>query len=113
MENEHRYFTYSSMLEQTILSTDQVHKLEDGTISVFSRNSEDMSKKYPDLMDQLPTVRYMIEYYLHCANLYDRSVCKTLQNLLFSMRKPLLLIERQESFCHSRSSVDASAKMSR
>ncbi|KAI0094869.1 DNA ligase I [Irpex rosettiformis] len=32
----------------------QVHKLPDGTVGVFSRNSEDMSKKYPDLMDQLP-----------------------------------------------------------
>ncbi|PFH54460.1 hypothetical protein AMATHDRAFT_72261 [Amanita thiersii Skay4041] len=32
----------------------QVHKLEDATIGVFSRNSEDMSKKYPDLMEQLP-----------------------------------------------------------
>ncbi|KAF9015145.1 ATP-dependent DNA ligase [Cyathus striatus] len=32
----------------------QVHKLDDGTVSVFSRNSEDMSKKYPDLVDQLP-----------------------------------------------------------
>ncbi|KAF8807388.1 ATP-dependent DNA ligase [Phlegmacium glaucopus] len=32
----------------------QVHKLEDGTVAVFSRNSEDMSKKYPDLVDQLP-----------------------------------------------------------
>ncbi|GJE86143.1 DNA ligase I [Phanerochaete sordida] len=32
----------------------QVHKLEDGSFAVFSRNSEDMSKKYPDLMDQLP-----------------------------------------------------------
>ncbi|KAI1797917.1 ATP-dependent DNA ligase [Ganoderma leucocontextum] len=32
----------------------QVHKLADGTIAVFSRNSEDMSKKYPDLMEQLP-----------------------------------------------------------
>ncbi|KAL4069635.1 ATP-dependent DNA ligase [Scleroderma yunnanense] len=32
----------------------QVHQLEDGTIGVFSRNSEDMSKKYPDLMEQLP-----------------------------------------------------------
>ncbi|KAH8120151.1 DNA ligase I [Phellopilus nigrolimitatus] len=32
----------------------QVHKLEDGTVAVFSRNSEDMSKKYPDLVQQLP-----------------------------------------------------------
>jgi DNA ligase 1 len=34
----------------------QVHRLEDGTIAVFSRNSEDMSKKYPDLVEQLPHV---------------------------------------------------------
>jgi len=34
----------------------QVHLLENGTIAVFSRNSEDMSKKYPDLMEQLPRV---------------------------------------------------------
>lgn len=32
----------------------QVHKLADGTVGVFSRNSEDMSKKYPDLIEQLP-----------------------------------------------------------
>lgn len=32
----------------------QVHKLADGTVGVFSRNSEDMSKKYPDLVEQLP-----------------------------------------------------------
>ncbi|KAG8966716.1 hypothetical protein FRC03_011464 [Tulasnella sp. 419] len=32
----------------------QVHKLEDGTVRIFSRNSEDMSKKYPDLVEQLP-----------------------------------------------------------
>ncbi|KAG6336672.1 hypothetical protein ID866_2419 [Astraeus odoratus] len=32
----------------------QVHKLEKGTVGVFSRNSEDMSKKYPDLVEQLP-----------------------------------------------------------
>jgi DNA ligase-1 len=35
----------------------QVHKLENGDVAVFSRNSEDMSKKYPDLVDQLPKVR--------------------------------------------------------
>lgn len=34
----------------------QVHKVEEGTVSVFSRNSEDMSKKYPDLVEQLPKV---------------------------------------------------------
>ncbi|KAF9256931.1 ATP-dependent DNA ligase [Marasmius fiardii PR-910] len=32
----------------------QVHKLEGGTLCVFSRNSEDMSKKYPDLVEQFP-----------------------------------------------------------
>lgn len=32
----------------------QVHRLSDGTLSVFSRNSEDMSKKYPDLVEQIP-----------------------------------------------------------
>lgn len=32
----------------------QVHLLEDGTIAVFSRNSENMSAKYPDLVEQIP-----------------------------------------------------------
>ncbi|KAJ7487583.1 ATP-dependent DNA ligase [Mycena galericulata] len=32
----------------------QVHRLADDTVGVFSRNSEDMSKKYPDLVEQLP-----------------------------------------------------------
>ena len=35
----------------------QVHYLEDGSIKVFSRNSEDMSVKYPDIVSQLPSVR--------------------------------------------------------
>ena len=37
----------------------QVHRLEDGTVGVFSRNSEDMSKKYPDLVEQLPHVSFV------------------------------------------------------
>ncbi|KLT45696.1 putative DNA ligase [Cutaneotrichosporon oleaginosum] len=32
----------------------QVHLLEDGTIAVFSRNSENMSAKYPDMVEQIP-----------------------------------------------------------
>ena len=35
----------------------QVHYLPDKSLRVFSRNSEDMSKKYPDLVEQLPKVR--------------------------------------------------------
>jgi DNA ligase-1 len=34
----------------------QVHFLDDGTIAVFSRNSENMSAKYPDLVEQIPRV---------------------------------------------------------
>ncbi|ODN94668.1 DNA ligase 1 [Cryptococcus wingfieldii CBS 7118] len=32
----------------------QVHLMEDGTVAVFSRNSENMSAKYPDLVEQVP-----------------------------------------------------------
>ncbi|KAF8516379.1 DNA ligase I [Gautieria morchelliformis] len=32
----------------------QIHRLPDGNFAVFSRNSEDMSKKYPDLVEQIP-----------------------------------------------------------
>ncbi|KAF8560339.1 ATP-dependent DNA ligase [Imleria badia] len=41
----------------------QVHKLDDGVVGIFSRNSEDMSKKYPDLVEQLP----------HCVKLETKS----------------------------------------
>lgn len=34
----------------------QVHLLDDGSIAVFSRNSENMSAKYPDLVEQIPRV---------------------------------------------------------
>ncbi|KAF9085425.1 hypothetical protein BGX23_009674 [Mortierella sp. AD031] len=31
----------------------QIHKLEDGTMRIYSRNSENMSTKYPDVMERL------------------------------------------------------------
>ena len=34
----------------------QVHLLDNGEIAVFSRNSENMSAKYPDLVEQVPRV---------------------------------------------------------
>ncbi|KZT50475.1 DNA ligase I [Calocera cornea HHB12733] len=34
----------------------QVHRSEDGSVKIFSRNSEDMSAKYPDIIEQLPKV---------------------------------------------------------
>lgn len=34
----------------------QIHREANGTFNVFSRNSENMSVKYPDLMEQLPRV---------------------------------------------------------
>ena len=38
----------------------QVHMLDGGTVAVFSRNSEDMSAKYPDLVEQIPRVRIFV-----------------------------------------------------
>lgn len=34
----------------------QIHYMEDGKIRVFSRNSEDMTVKYPEFVTQLPRV---------------------------------------------------------
>lgn len=34
----------------------QVHLLDNGEIAVFSRNSENMSAKYPDLVESIPRV---------------------------------------------------------
>jgi DNA ligase-1 len=35
----------------------QIHKLEDGSMRIYSRNSENMSTKYPDVMERLAKVR--------------------------------------------------------
>ncbi|KAJ3247776.1 tRNA ligase [Chytriomyces hyalinus] len=34
----------------------QVHRLEDGTVTIYSRNSENLSAKYPDIMALIPEV---------------------------------------------------------
>lgn len=36
----------------------QVHMLDSGEVCVFSRNSENMSAKYPDLVEQVPRVSH-------------------------------------------------------
>ncbi len=48
----------SSRLSVLMLSSiHQIHRLEDGQIVVFSRNSENMSSKYPDLIESMSKVR--------------------------------------------------------
>ncbi|KAI8611037.1 ATP-dependent DNA ligase, partial [Chytriomyces sp. MP71] len=34
----------------------QIHRLEDGTVNIYSRNSENLSAKYPDIMALMPEV---------------------------------------------------------
>ena len=57
MESELRYVVLPNFALPSLICCYQVHFLEDGSIKVFSRNSEDMSVKYPDLVEQLPRVR--------------------------------------------------------
>ena len=35
----------------------QIHRLENGDINIFSRNSENLSVKYPDIVALMPQVR--------------------------------------------------------
>lgn len=34
----------------------QIHRLEDGTLAVYSRNSENMSGRYPDVVEKISKV---------------------------------------------------------
>lgn len=43
----------------------QIHYLEDGSVRVFSRNSEDMTVKYPEFVTQLPKVRSLLCFRPH------------------------------------------------
>lgn len=40
----------------------QIHRLEDGTIHVYSRNSENMSERYPDIMNAVNKVSHGLIY---------------------------------------------------
>lgn len=40
----------------------QIHRLEDGRMMIYSRNSENTSNKYPDIMEKIGTVRIFVSY---------------------------------------------------
>ena len=86
---------------------------EDGQVFVYSRNSEDMSKKYPDLIEQLPRVSLQLPTYLRDILTTRASASLTRPRVLSLMQRRSPLIVIPTSCCPSRSSVDASARMSR
>ena len=38
------------------ISSSQIHVLEDGKVRIYSRNSEDNTTKYPDIIARMPNV---------------------------------------------------------
>ena len=40
----------------------QIHKLEDGKVVIFSRNLENMTTKYPDVIERIPKVHLTIDF---------------------------------------------------
>ncbi|KAI0244742.1 ATP-dependent DNA ligase Cdc17 [Massospora cicadina] len=68
----------------------QLHRLEDGTMHIYSRNSEDMTQKYPDIMGKIaeftncPTTSFVLD----CeAVAWDREERKLLPFQVLSTRK--------------------------
>lgn len=56
MVNAHRYVPVSST--HWLLTMDlQIHYLEDGSVQIYSRNLEDNTAKYPDLVESMKSVR--------------------------------------------------------
>ncbi|KAJ3163168.1 tRNA ligase [Geranomyces michiganensis] len=45
----------------------QIHLLDDGSMKIYSRNSENLSPKYPDIMESLPKVRLRLLRMRHNA----------------------------------------------
>ena len=88
----------------------QVHLLPDGSVAVFSRNSEDMSKKYPDLVEQLPHVHSIFR---RSGKMWTERVCSVSRSRPSHScltPRPSLLTRRQRNYYRSRSSVSANAR---
>jgi DNA ligase-1 len=49
----------------------QIHKLEDGSMRIYSRNSENMSTKYPDIMERLGKVYCSASFRDAAVSLHD------------------------------------------
>lgn len=48
--------------QNTFLYPIQIHILETGKVQIFSRNQEDNTSKYPDIVSRIPKVRDSSEY---------------------------------------------------
>ena len=88
----------------------QVHMLEGGEIAVFSRNSENMSEKYPDLVQQVPRVSCVLlaEFRAYSVS----SVSKRGQKALSSTQRRSHLIWIPRSCCHSKTFLVGNVKTS-
>jgi hypothetical protein len=74
-------------------SWQQIHRLENGSTTVYSRNSENMSGRYPDVMEKIAKVKKQV---LNDAGCNDSNLTKITfssglhleRNLLFLTVKP-------------------------
>lgn len=68
----------------------QIHRLPDGTVKIFSRNSEDMTQKYPDLVSLVPQASLQTDstFVLDCEVVaWDTQQQKLLPFQILSTRK--------------------------
>ena len=55
-DGERAQVYYRPFSHANSLHISQIHRLEDGTTTIYSRNSENLSAKYPDIMALIPDV---------------------------------------------------------